>query len=254
MITADLCGANLGDALWLTPLAKRCDLTVRMCAGDKRSALTAPIFDGLAKVEFVDRPGDTLKTQSRKHVTQCILEAYGFSGSSIPEVKLTPGEIDWAKGYLSAYPKPLAFVNGNSANGTNPRAEYVRPPVAALNALVAHYTGRGYTCLQFGPAADFYDKDMFEPLIGTVAIRGLNVRQLAACYHVIGKLISGDTGDYHLMLAVKGVTVTLVPHHSDSFGYRHYDLLYDSDCWGPETPRCAYLHHSDWELAKGVFV
>lgn len=247
--------SNLGDALWVTPLVRHFpDLTVLMRKGDRRAEATAPIFDGIAKVELIDDPNETPKAWMQAHVTQRILVAQGLSGPSIPFIKLTQDEIDWAKKELATFVNPIVFINGNSANGkSNPRAEYVRPPVAALQELVNHYKTKGFTPLQFGPSPTFYDQDAFEPLEGCIPIRGLPIRKLAASYHVIGKMVSGDTGDYHLMLAAGGHATVLVPPHSDSFGYRYWDLLYDSTCWGDETPRVEYILHKDWERAKEAY-
>ncbi len=253
--SVDIFCSNLGDALWVTPLARYLpNLTVRIRKGDRRAEATAPIFENLCKVELVDSPNETLKVPGYGHVTQRIIGAWGFEGQrSIPEIRLTEGELAWARSYLNAYKNPIVFINGSSAASLSPRAAYVRPPVAALQALVDHYKTKGFTPIQFGVSAGFYDVDTFEPLNGTVVIRGLSVRQLAACYAIIGKYIGGDTGDYHLVLAVGGHATCLVPQHSDGFGYRHWDLLYDDICWGAEEPRVQYLLHSQWELAKEIY-
>ncbi len=94
--------------------------------------------------------------------------------------------------------------------------------------------------------------DIVEPIDGIMQVRGLSVRQLAAVYHIIGKLISPDTGDYHLMLAVGGKAVCLAPAHSDQFGYRHWDLHYDALCWGEERPRVRYIQHDDYTDAMNT--
>ena len=245
-------GGNLGDMLWLTPLARHVpDLTVQLRKGDKRALAVSPIFDGLCNVEFVDNPQDPNKSKLDVHTTQKILYAYGLlDRNAIPAIKLKEEEITWAKERLKDYPNPIAIINNNSGTNdiTNYRAKYVCPPHQYIQEIADFYKANGRTVLQFGPSADYYDRDPFVPIYGAVEIRGLTVRQLAACYHVIGEMISGDTGDYHLMLAVGGKCITLVPHENFQLGYIYSDLLYGyaADDWKGEPVRVMYLNHEDY--------
>ena len=253
-IYAPIWGCNLGDTLWVTPLTCYVpDLVVQMLGGDARSRATAPILECLCPVEFVDRTTETPKAPIRAHVTQQILTAYGHGGKpSIPCVILKAAEVLWAVNYLKDLgyrPGDIAITNHNSGSGdpTNLRAHYVRPPTEVMNTLAKFWLRGGtHKVFQFGPSPMYHDRDPFEALPGTVVVRGLSVRELAACYHVIGRLISGDTGDYHLMLAVGGKAACLVPPHSDQMGYRYWDLHYDSICWGGERPGVRYALHNDW--------
>ena len=253
MTTVSQSGGNLGDALWLTPLARYVpDLVVQLRKGDKRSEAVAPIFDGLCKVEFIDNPSDARRSKLDVHVARKILYAYGIVGrNSIPKINVTDGEILWAKGFLSGYSNPIAIINGNSGTNdpANYRAKYVCPPHEFIQEIASHFHKNGKTVLQFGPDPKYYDRDPFVPLENAVHIRGLTVRQLAACYAVIGKMISGDTGDYHLMLAVGGETITLVPTENFQLGYVYSDLLYGyaADDWEGEKPRSNYLNHEDYK-------
>ena len=252
---APIWGCNLGDTLWVTPLARYApDLVVQMLANDARSRATAPILDGLpCRVEWVERTTETPKLKIHAHVTQQILAAYGYAGKpSVPRVMVTIDEILWAIEYLKGLgldpTRTVAFTNHNSGSGdpTNHRAHYVRPPSEVIKTLARFWGGGTWKVAQFGPAPTYHDKDPFDPIPNAVQIRGLTVRQLAACYHIIGRFIGGDSGDYHLMLAVGGEAAVLVPPHSDAMGYRHWDLLYDDVCWGGERPRVQYVLHQDW--------
>lgn len=253
-IRASIFGGNLGDTLWVTPLSRYFpdnELIVQMRGPDAKARATAPILEGLAlKVEWVDSPSDTPRAPVKAHITQQILTYYGLGGKpSIPRIVLRAEEIMWAMEHLRPYGnKMVAIINHNSASAdpTNHRAHYVRGNPEAMRMLARFWMGAGYNVLQFGPAPSYYTNDPFIPIKEATWIRGLSVRELAACYHIIGKLISGDTGDYHLMLAVGGRAAVLVPPHSDAMGYRHWDLLYDQVCWGDERPRVRYALHSDY--------
>ncbi len=254
-ITTSVFGGNLGDTLWVSSLARYINkdaLVVQMRSGDSKARATAPILDGLARVEWIDNPAETPRAQIRAHVTQQILTRYHLGGRpSVPRVLFKPEEIQWAIGFLKDKglnpARTVAFTNHNSANGdpTNYRAQYVRPPSETIKTLARFWGGQN-KIVQFGPEQGYYTHDPFESIPNAVEIRGLTVRQLAACYHVIGKLVSGDSGDYHLMLAVGGRAAVLVPPHSDQMGYRHWDLLYDQVCWGEERPRVRYALHQDY--------
>lgn len=252
---APIWGCNLGDTLWVTPLARYIpDLTVQMLAHDARSRATAPILEGICPVEFTNTTWETPKDHTKQvHVTQQILAAYGHGGKpSIPKVVFKGEEVLWALSYLKTLGvnvnKAVAFTNHNSGSGdpTNHRAHYVRPPSDIIKTLARFWKAAGYDVVQFGPAPTYHDKDPFDPIPDAIQIRGLTVRQLAACYHVIDNFIGGDSGDYHLMLATGGRAAVLVPPHSDQWGYRHWDLLYDKTCWGEEKPRVKYSLHQDW--------
>ena len=252
-MTVSFPGGNLGDALWLTPLARWfSDLTVQLRAGDKRAKAVSELFNGMCKVEFVDNPAETKKTDENIHVTQKILHAHGiWDDDSMPRIKLTQGELDWAKAYLSAYHNPIILINSNSGTNDplNYRAQYVRPPDRIMQELCSYFMNKNFTVLQFGPDAKYYDRDPYLPLINAVHIRGLTLRQTAACYAIVGKMISGDTGDYHLMLAVGGQCVTLVPHENLQLGYSYSDLLYGfaCKCWKDNDKRILYIQHDDYK-------
>lgn len=247
-------GGNLGDILWTTPLTRyEENVVVVLRAGDAKAEATSEVLRYQCARIFQNDPPETKQAPIRAHVTQRILTAYGHGGKpSIPRVILKPDEIQAAVKLLVGHgytPESCAIVNHNSANGdlTNHRAHYVRPPSDVMSALARfHMKGGRAKVFQFGPAEGYYARDPFEPIEGCVHIRGLSVRELAACYHVIGKVISGDTGDQWLMLAVGGKVACLVPPHSDSMGYRHWDLHLDATCWGDEVPRVQYTLHSDW--------
>lgn len=248
---ASVYGGNLGDTLWLTPLARyEPDLTVWMRGDDTKACSVAPILDGLCKVDLKPNPPETRKAPIRAHVTQQILAAYGHGGKpSIPRIVLKPDEIALANEFIRPYGrKVVAVVNhcSGSADPTNYRAQYVRGNPASFEQIARFWRGAGYTVLQFGPKEGFYQPDVFTPIEAATPVRGLTVRQLAAVYHVVGRLISLDTGDYHLGLAVGAQVACLVPPHSDQLGYKHWDLLYDGVCWGEETPRLRYALQSKW--------
>ncbi len=255
-------GANLGDTLWVTPLAQYVpDLVVWMRLNDLKAERTSAILQHTCARLMKEDPPETLKASVRGHVTQQILTAYGHGGKpSIPRVTLTATEIKGAIRYLADLgvnpAKAVALVSHTSGwkDPINARAQYTRGNGEMYSKIASFWRGAGYKVLQFGPAPDFYSTDVVDPIEGTIPVRGLSVRELAAVYHVVGKLVSCDTGDYHLGLAVGARVVCLAPEHSDHLGYRHWDLHYDSVCWGDEQPRVKYILHDDWTQALDLRV
>lgn len=247
-------GGNLGDILWTTPLARYVpNLTVWLRAGDAKAEATGAILDGTCARILQTNPPETPKAPIRAHVTQQILTHYGHGGKpSIPRVILTSEEVNWALRWVADnnlnVARTVAMVTHTSGwrDPSNYRAHYVRGQSDPYRSIASFWRGAGYRVVQFGPATDYYSTDIVEPLDGALLVRGLSVRELAAVYHVIGKLISCDTGDQHLMLAVGGKVAMLTPPPSNQMGYRHWDLHYDAICWGDERPRIRYILHGDW--------
>lgn len=242
---------TLGDALWLTPAMRvRKDITVQM-HNDEQSRQVSTIYNGLAKVEFVDNPAEKLyhKTNEPVHYAQRVLNQLGITEvNCIPHIKLEQKEIDFAHQYLvniGDIKNPLAIVNDNSGchDPFNYRAQYVRPNPKLIQQSVYSWKKAGFTIIQFGRNDDRF----FTPLEGVIQIRGASIRQLAAFYHIIGKGIFGDTGDYHLMLSVGGTSLTLVPDESKELGYIYDELHYKPELWKGQKIRCRYINFNTGE-------
>jgi len=56
----------------------------------------------------------------------------------------------------------------------------------------------------------------------------LPIREQAAIYHVVGRYIGPDTGDYHMMLSVGGKCDVLVPTSSPGYSYQYFH--YNAAC------------------------
>ena len=72
---------------------------------------------------------------------------------------------------------------------------------AEVNKLIQS----GFTPIQFGIS------DNFTPLNGCIHIVDAPLEETAALYKAIGNYFGTDTGDLHLMVAVGGTCVVLVP-------------------------------------------
>jgi hypothetical protein len=233
---------SLGDALLLTaPMKIHNDITVQM-GKDQQSREVSAIYNGIANVEFVDRPIKELYhiNNDLTHHAQRLLNQLKITEvNCIPKILVTKDEKDWAQEFLKDYKNPLVVINDNSGchDKNNPRASYVRPPVVLMQQVANDYLKQGFELLQFGRKED----DRFTPLENTKKIRGLTIRQLAACYSVIGNILTGDTGDYHLMLSVGGSAVVLCPLESVPMGYLYHELHYKPALWKDEKVRVQYV-------------
>ena len=237
---------SLGDALYLTSavneLNKRGEKVVVQMHKDEQCRAVSRVFENLTEVEYTDTPVDKLYENKRNtHAAQVILNKLGIDNvNCIPKIKLTPEEIEWAKNFLSQYEYKNAIIvindNAGSHDPTNIGALYKRPPVDLMQFLADGFTKDGFTVFQFGRK----EEDRFTPLKNVVYMRGLNIRQLAACYSLIGKIISGDTGDYHLMLSVGGEAYVLCPEESELHGYIYHELHYTPELFREEKVRVMY--------------
>lgn len=244
---------TLGDSLFLTPaiwgLKNRNEEVIVQMHKDEQCKAVSAVFDGLCPVEFIDEPEEKIYhiNNDDTHYAQRVLNHLSISDvNCIPKIALTENEILWAKEFLKEYENPIAIVNDNSGcnDPNNHRAHYVRPPVELMQDQVNLWLKEGNSLLQFGRKED----DKFTPLEDTIKIRGLTIRQLASCYRIIGKLISGDTGDYHLMLAVGGEAAVLVPAESQRLGYLYNELHYQPKLWKDEKIRVAYMNFHTGEI------
>lgn len=240
------CG-TLGDVLWLTPAMKVRDDIIVEFHDDAQSRWVAPVLDGLCKYRFVENPAERLylKGDMTVPVAQRILNYLNITGvNCIPKIKITQEERDWAFTYLidtfSQVEDLIVIVNDNSGckDPDNIRAHYVRPPVEKMQSLCYELLRVGRQPVQLG------EKDRITELDGALFAYGFTVRQLAACYQIIGDMISGDTGNYHLMLAVGGKCTTLIPGEHFAMGYSYQDLLYLEHLWLDETPRVKYINYN----------
>lgn len=243
--------ANLGDNLWITPLFKNGVKGSVTFSDTPRTRSIARIFDGLADVDFVPLVENVQKSADETHEAQRILNCWDRTDvNCIPEIKITKEEIEGAQAFLSPYKNPIVVIadNSGSSDPKNYRASVVRPPIPYMQYLCDQAAKR-YTPLQFGLSPNYYGQGIsnFTKLNGTVEIRGLPLRQLAACYHVCGKYIGGDTGDYHLMLSVGGKAMVSIPHECRGYQYRR--LLYTEELWKGEPVRVKYFLHRSNKVA-----
>lgn len=243
--------SNLGDNLWITPVLKYCNYPIQIANGE-RCRKISKIYNNLTSVEFVNGL-NYYPLNKEIHNTKQIFSQIGLDFKNknlIPKIKLDESEIKWAKKFLEKYENPIVIINDNSGSNdpSNRRASFILPPREIMQQ-VSSYLSKKFSVLQFGLAEGFYriGYSNFNPLENAYHIRGLEVRQLAACYHVIGKYIGGDTGDYHLMLAVGGRSTTLVPKENYEMGYIYSNLFYSKDMWNGEDIRATYINYLDLE-------
>lgn len=245
---------NLSDNLFLTPLMKKInDIEVEI-VDEEVNISRAQVFNNLAKITIknvknVIKPTPILR--GKTHISQALLEYYGIEDVSyLPIVKLTQEEIEWAKKFLEKYPNPLAIVPTNSCSWdrTNYFAQLRTFSFEMCKFFISHFSKK-YTLLQFGVDSNFY-KTMttsFFELPNVIHIKNLNIRQLAACYHVIGKIISCDTGDPYLMIAVGGKVLEMVPMDIPHI-YKHWEYTYvDENLWRGEKIRAKYFDMKEYK-------
>jgi len=239
--------SSLGDCLYLTSVF-RYETGKVILHNDEQSKQVGLVFDNICDVEYNDfppeRPDNLIKDISHKlnldHRTRKILLSLGINEKvSCPFVRISKEETDWAIEFLKDYKKPIVIINDNSGSWdkNNIRAHYVRPPTDMMQLICDKIIEGGFSPLQFGRK----ENERFTPLIGAKSIRGLSIRQLAACYSVIKKYIGGDTGDYHLMIATGGKANVFIPKESYNLGYIYNDLLYKTENFLNQDPLVKYI-------------
>jgi len=217
---------NMGDTLSLTPLIRELKGKAILNLPPSMEKI-APLFTDLCPVRFTeDYPVFRHYSDGGKwHMAEWPLRLFKkWPSDTLPVVRITDDEKVWALNLLKDHGETIAFCPTCNQEWSHIRQrpkEYWEPFIDALKL--------GYTVLQFG-------LQVF-PLVGKVKdFRKFTIRQMAALYSVIGRYIGVDTGDYHLMLAVGGKTLTLIP--AEQKGYRPREWCYND-------PRAIYCLFDD---------
>lgn len=247
---------SLGDCLYLTAAISQFENVTVQMHDSPQCRRVSLIYKNLADVEFVDNPDIAIykkATGNNVHAAQRALDYLNITSiNCIPRIILDEEEIKWAKEFLKNINNPVVVVNDNGGSSTegNYCAQYRRPPTEVIQSVVNKLIKNEYSPIQFG-IKDLKDRDnAFTSLNNVIEIRGLDVRQMAACYYLIGKYIGGDTGDYHLMLSVGGKCITFIPPENASLGYIYSDLLYTEDLWKNEKIRVKYINYVEPKKAE----
>lgn len=241
---------NLCDALLVTPIFKSIkDGTLEMYDSDVTRS-KAQLFDNICKVVLTDKPAlecPRLKTSS--HRSQQMLDYLGLKDNYLPWIVLSEEEKEWGKKFINKYDNPLAFIpfNGASHDKTNFFAQ-ARTFTPEMIDFFINTLKQKYTLLQFGIDNTYYSSSRFEfyDIDGVVSIKNLNLRQLAACYYNIGKMVSCDTGHPYLMIACGGKVVEIVPMTIPHI-YPYWEYTYiDEKLWQDERIRAKYFDMFDY--------
>ncbi len=238
--------SNLGDNLSLTPMMNAVPCRIHL-VNDALVYNIAPIFYGLGEIVFdnatKDEQGRPVEAKATPEsniigpISAKILHAFRHPfASAIPKIKLLPEEIVWAKEFLGTwnYKNPCAF----KAYVQDPKS--VRnPQLEIMQAIVDKNPDTTFINFGFSKGSKKYN-GVNREIKNIVEINDLTVRQHAACYHVIGRYIGPDTGDYHLMLAAGGKCDVLVPQ--TCFEYDYYRFHYTEESWKNEGPRVQYFN------------
>jgi len=210
--------------------------------------------------EMVEKHPDCVETQTavktigkHQHMSKSILEYFDLDKTkNIPNLPVSKNEKEWASNFLSGFENPIAIVPENQGSGDpkNFGALYKKPPIEIFEQIIKNNSG--LTFLQFGVSRNYYRKDYdnFEPLNGAIKFLDLPLDKLAALFSQIGHIISGDTGSYHLMVAVGGKCSVFIPDSYEGV-YQYSYILYDEKDWG-ENKRVEYINFHEILRNMGV--
>lgn len=233
---------SLGDWLSLTPLLRQLAHPTVLAKDSPHTRSFATLYEGIAEVEFTDGPVEDILEMGRGPFSRRILNAYGLGGNAIPSVIITPEEIAWAKDFLKDYPNPIVFNNtcggAQSDKPLNDISNWRRMPHEVAFRVIKDLLTDKKTPIRFGTKASRAIYDNYDEFECVISIPDLPLRQVAACYAVIGEYWGTDTGDHHLMLATGGICHTFVP--PTAWHYDHERHLYRGDSWGTEPVREIY--------------
>jgi hypothetical protein len=243
---------NLCDALLITPIFKKIKNATLEIIDDEVARNKGCLFNDLCEVKFSKNPApECPRTQENTHISQTMLNALNITDVNyLPIVILKDEEIEWAKDFLKNYENPIVYTPTNSCSwDPNNLFAQMRTFTLDMHKTYIDILSKKYTILQFGLSNGFYKHTRSElySLDDVVNIPNLNLRQLAACYKVIGKGLFSDTGDPYLMTAVGGKVVEIVPMYNESI-YPYWKYIYnDESLWKNEKVRNKYFCMTNWQ-------
>ena len=244
-------GGGIGDNLQITPIFKYFKNSIIEIKDNDNGRKIAPLYEGIANIVFKPNPifqeqsfniyGDIQKSHPLRNGALNYLYIFNIQDkvSPIPWILLKKEEIEWAIEFLKDYKNPLAIVCSNSGYKIGSTASYRFLDFEKWQHIINEYSKK-YTILQFGAPNDTTDLNNIIPLLS------LSVRQMAACFHVIGKCISIDTGPYHLALAAGAYVKCLVPTFGFTTDYFFGNWSYSPDMFDGEV-RANYYTFEDYK-------
>ncbi len=259
---AYLLSDNLGDAVFLSCLLKQREVPVKFFF--KKNQLGEQLYNIYGKYCEVEFCKDLEELRAREpevieyseaitffgtkdlHMSRLLLNYFGFKDvKNLPVIRVDDRLTDWAKKFCSEFKDPIVIMPSNCGSGDegNFLGQYRKPPFDFLQRVVEENKDE-HDFIQFGVAPDHYRDGYsnFHAIKGALKILDLPLDKLAAMYKVIGKIISGDTGDYHFAVAVGSKANVLVPNNSH--GYQHRYLHYDENSWDG-SPKVNYINFKE---------
>lgn len=211
---------SLGDIVSTTALLKNGRGGSITLTDEPRIRAIAPVFHNLCEVKFAPSIPKALPLKGLGPLSRRILQAFDVKDYANPHINPIPQEVEWAKEWLKQFERPI--IIGPTIGGVNasnhPLRFYRKAPREAMQFIVDGILKNGATPLSFGKS------DNLEFFDGAISTPDLPLEKLIAIYSLVKKYIGCDTGDYHVMLAVGGQCITLVPDHAWNYSYdlHHY--------------------------------
>jgi len=205
--------SGLGDILTLTIVCKHFPgLTVQLHPNYAKFAF---LFDGLCeKVELTSTPIHTTGVYVENGTFgQYMLHSFGYTGEdTTPFIFINTDKYLKAQETIKNIKNPIIFKPNCSKRWSHIR-EY---DSVYVQEELNKYIQKGHTPIQVGI------KENYTPYDGCIHLPDLDLQELSALYKAVGFYFGTDTGDYHLMLAVGGTAVALVPEkkYSDYSPYQ----------------------------------
>lgn len=211
---------GLGDTLTITPVAKQLGDKCRMQLPNSLAHL-GTLFEGLCPVQLVEDfpvwPGN----EKCEHQAVYKLKHMGLDACDhVPYIRLTENELEWGRRHLEAIKNGDNYRMDVAGNGLVAFAPTCAPWWSESKMRGIEYWEEFFeydprTILQFGR------KD-YPTIKRAIRMPFYNLRELASVYAAIGELVSVDTGDLHLMLAVGGKCFVVSPEENRNYKMKEW--------------------------------
>lgn len=249
---------GIGDLLMVNPLMRQNPNNVMQFYPNKRGISLSQLFMGICRIEFTDRMlsepeskslfGDISKHSPFENSALNFINIFGGDPSDIiPRIPIYQFDLDFAEEYLKRYENPICInaIVRDWQNLDNYQSLYKMLPFKEWQKIVDFLIEKGYTPVQFGTI------DGVCPIEKVKFDIGLSLREMMACIHKIGRIITLDSGQHNLGIAAGAKVICLRPYNNSALGYFGSNWHFDRDEYWINKERNVKYYYFD-EIEKFI--
>lgn len=212
---------------------------------DERGRDLSSIFDGIAKIQFTEKPitfeqslelfGNRQKYNPQAHICQMYLDTFeGNNDNYIPFMRFSQKDVEKSYKILTKFNRPIIInpMAGQYKLNGDINKHYRMMPIDKWNEIISSLKMRGHDILYVGRS------DNYIPLERTEQFFNLSLRETMALIKVCGFYLGIENGMFHGAVASGAKCFLFIPSVNDD--YRKFfwpNFVYKPEFWRFERQR-----------------